>query len=410
MKFNVDLSNGINKELFNDFCLWAYKQKASDILLTGGYPLQIKLNKELLSVSQEVLTTSDVSNILKDIYMASAPEELYEGNPISYKYSFLDPDNDSVISFRCEATGCNDEMTDKGVSLVLRTIPATPPSVEELGVEEKIINMMRSEMGIIIVSGATNSGKSTLVSSLIRWYSCNFRKHIITYEAPIEFTLSGILGQLSTVVQSEVYKHLKDFAKAIKNALRRSPDLIFIGEMRDAETIKEGIVASETGHLVISTLHASSPEQSISRMVNQFDQNEAFSKTVAIMSALRGVITQRLVNKKGGGLTAIKGVLELTPEIRERVENGLGRGEDINYLLKREIGTSGFSMLDNAKVKYSDGLITLTTLLGLIEELGTESDFGEIEGLVTKGFESNNISKEQLDADMKILGGANERR
>ncbi len=406
----VDLTNGFGLTEFNKLCLWAHEKKASDIFLTSDNQIKIKLNKALQNVSESIIDTTQIANVLRHIYMPSAPEELFSGRPISFDHSFLNPEDDSLVGFRVEATCCNDDMTDRGISLVLRTIPATPPSTEELGVEQQIINMMKADSGIIIISGATNSGKSTLAASLIRWYAVNFARVVLTYEAPIEFKLNGFAKQLALVIQSQVYKHIPNFAASIKNALRRSPDLIFVGEMRDEETIREGIKASKTGHLVLSTLHAESPEESVSRMVNEFHRTEAYSKTVDIIGALKGIITQKLVDKKGGGLIALKGVLDLNSEIRGRVEEGLRRDVDISSLLRLEVNTLGFSMLSNAKERYTQGLISLTTLVKQLDETGVTEDYLSLEDLANEALNNEKITLEEFNFDIQMIRGINERR
>lgn len=409
MKFEGDFSSGLNKEVFEDFCLWANKTKASDIFVNSEYPIMMKRHKKMVKVTNQSFETECVARLLRQMYRSSAPEELYEGNPISFNYNFLDPTDDTVLRFRCEATGCNDSMTDKGISIVLRVIPPLPPTVEELRVEKQIVKMMESDSGIIIISGTTNSGKSTLASSLIRWLATSYEKHIITYEAPIEYTLNGFENQSSLVVQSQVYKHLNNFSDCIRNALRRSPDCIFVGEMRDAETIKEGVIAADTGHVVLSTLHASSPEQSVSRMVNEFPKSEQANKAVSIVQALRGIITQQLVNKKGGGLVDVKGVLDVDNDMRDRVLSGLSSGENIIRLLDKEVKVNGFSMVDNAKSKYSSGLITLSTLLGLIRELGNKNDLEGLDVLAKSCFSRKLMTEDELDDDLKVIKGLYER-
>ena len=191
--FECEIKQIFTRESFDQFCLWAYENKASDMFLTSDYPLQVKIDGRIQQVSKQVLTTKVLALLLKDIYLPSAPTDISAGTPESFIYTVLDEKaGDLVTRYRCEATGCDDAMSDKGLSLVVRTIPALPPSVETLGVEQEIQDMMENKFGLVLITGPTGSGKTTLIGSLIRKYAVEKAKVVISYEHPIEFNLSGL--------------------------------------------------------------------------------------------------------------------------------------------------------------------------------------------------------------------------
>jgi twitching motility protein PilT len=211
-------------------------------------------------------------------------------------------------------------------SVVLRVIPNRVPTVEELGLPAQLNEIPAERNGIVLVTGPTGSGKSTSLAAIINKINREKAIHIITIEDPIEYLHPH---QLATINQREVGSDTQTFALALRAALRQAPKVILVGEMRDAETIQIALEASETGHLVLSTLHTIDAAKTIERIVGVFPRNEERQIRTRFAQAFRWVVSQRLIPKKGGGRIAVCEVLRSTSRTREYVQEGEREGKSI---------------------------------------------------------------------------------
>lgn len=359
---------------FDVFLLWASHQNVSDILLQTGEPLGVIRNNQTLTVGKRDIPNHEVAEILREIDQQTSENMIRGGDDRDFQYCVIAEDDlNNACRFRGCATGIYSD-GQQGIEVVLRTIPSIPPTVEMLGVEEEIVNACESEYGLILVTGPTGSGKSTLNAALLSHIATNFRKHILTYEQPIEFDLTNIPGRQSRIAQTDIGKQLPDFPRAIKNALRRKPNIILIGEARDKETIDGCIRASLTGHLVLSTVHTNSVEGTISRLVDEFPPEERKAMTAKIIDSLRLIVHQRLVNKVGGGQVAIKSFLRFTEDLRRHLLAVLSdpKTVDIRPAIRAILESHGQPLMWDIEAKYREGLISETTYDALRMEVGTE--------------------------------------
>jgi twitching motility protein PilT len=211
-------------------------------------------------------------------------------------------------------------------SVVLRVIPNRVPTVEELGLPPQLNEIANERNGIVLVTGPTGSGKSTTLAAVINKLNREKAIHIITIEDPIEYLHPH---QMATINQREVGSDTQTFAMALRAALRQAPKVILVGEMRDVETIQIALEASETGHLVLSTLHTIDAAKTIERIVGVFPRNEERQVRTRFAQAFKWVVSQRLIPKKGGGRMAICEVLRSTSRTREYVQEGEREGKSI---------------------------------------------------------------------------------
>jgi twitching motility protein PilT len=211
-------------------------------------------------------------------------------------------------------------------SIVLRVIPNKVPTVEELGLPTQLNEIPSERNGIVLVTGPTGSGKSTSLAAIINKINREKAIHIITIEDPIEYLHPH---QMATINQREVGSDTQTFALALRAALRQAPKVILVGEMRDAETIQIALEASETGHLVLSTLHTIDAAKTIERIVGVFPRNEERQIRTRFAQAFRWVVSQRLIPKQGGGRIAVCEVLRSTSRTREYVQEGEREGKSI---------------------------------------------------------------------------------
>src|SRR5262245_27595174 len=211
-------------------------------------------------------------------------------------------------------------------SIVLRVIPSKVPTIEELGLPTTLTDIASERNGIALVTGPTGSGKSTTLAAIINKLNRDKAIHIITIEDPIEYLHPH---QTATINQREVGSDTQTFALALRSALRQAPKVILVGEMRDVETIQIALEASETGHLVLSTLHTIDAAKSIERIVGVFPRNEERQVRTRFAQAFKWVVSQRLIPKQGGGRMAVCEVLRSTSRTREYVQEGEREGKSI---------------------------------------------------------------------------------
>jgi twitching motility protein PilT len=212
-------------------------------------------------------------------------------------------------------------------SIVLRVIPNKIPTVEELGIPPQLNEIGNERNGIVLVTGPTGSGKSTTLAAIINKINHDAAVHIITIEDPIEYLHPHIK---STINQREVGADTQTFSLALRAALRQAPKVILVGEMRDVETISIALEASETGHLVLSTLHTIDASKTIDRIVGVFPKNEERQIRTRFSQAFKWVVSQRLIPKQGGGRIAICEILRSTSRTKEYVQEGEREGKSLS--------------------------------------------------------------------------------
>jgi twitching motility protein PilT len=243
------------------------------------------------------------------------------------------------------------------VSIVLRVIPEQTKTSSDLGLPPVIDTITEERRGLILVTGSTGSGKSTTLAAMIDRINAMRRGHIVTIEDPIEFLHKD---KMSFVTQREVDVDTRSFSEALRGALRQDPDVILVGEMRDYETIETALMAAETGHLVLSTLHTLDATETITRIVSSFPAHQQKSVRIQLAGILKGVISMRLVRAaKGAGRVPAVEIMVSTGLIRDYIVN-----EEKTYLIREAIaaGTSQYGMqtFDQSLFNlFQSGLISL---------------------------------------------------
>ena len=265
--------------------------------------------------------------------------------------------------------------------IVLRVIPTKIPTVEQLGIPPQINDVSTERNGIVLVTGPTGSGKSTTLAAIVNKMNREFHMHIITIEDPVEYLHPHIN---STINQREVGTDTQSFGLALRAALRQAPKVILVGEMRDRETISIALEASETGHLVLSTLHTIDAAKTIDRIVGVFPKNEERQIRTRFSQAFRWVISQRLVPKMGGGRIAVCEILRSTARTREYVQEGEREGKSLVDAMNDGIldGMQSFDyevqrLIEAGIVDREVGLSYATNRTNLQLRLDTEGSGGQ---------------------------------
>ncbi len=331
------------------------KLAASDITLQTGEPVFAEVYGRLLRITQRKLSNTEVAEILNLIYGPNGSAQILSGVDIDTHYEFR-PNRNERYRFRVNATGCLVEGHD-AIQISFRTIPSTPPKMSDLKLEPQLVDALAPTQGIVYVTGATGSGKTTLLASIIRDLAEKTDSHrkILSYEAPIEFVYDTITMPTAIVSQSEIPRHLPSFAAGVRNALRRKPRLILVGEARDPETISASIEAALTGHPVYTTLHSNGVAETLRRLVNSFPADEVKARMIDIIETIRVVIWQQLVPSLDGKRIALREFLIFDEQLRDILLDA--KLENISAITRRLLKEYGQPMSLDAKRKFDAGLI-----------------------------------------------------
>ncbi|MBF0558152.1 MAG: PilT/PilU family type 4a pilus ATPase [Nitrospirae bacterium] len=280
-------------------------------------------------------------------------------------------------------------------SIVLRRLSTIIPTIAELKVPEILAEITKEKNGLVLVTGATGSGKSTTLAAVLRLFNETKSIHIITLEDPVEFSHPH---QQATFNQREMGIDFDSFANGLRAALRQAPKVILVGEMRDRETVEIGMSAAETGHLVLSTLHTIDAGQTINRIVGMFEQEEEKQIRTRLADTVRWVVSQRLLPKVGGGRIAAIEIMRTNLRVKESILNGESEGKTFYEII--EAGDSyGMQSFDKAILNfYKDGVITEETAMAYASRkpiVGRGIDLIK----AGKGEKTTDIEGLKLDAD-----------
>lgn len=292
-------------EELKSFVQLAQKKSASDIHLVSGAMPMIRVHGQLAVIKKQMLDALSVQKIATAILKQSQLKQLEEKGDVDVGTMI------AGVGLRI-----NIHKQSEGLALAVRLISAEIPTPEALRFYESMFTIPKMEDGFVIVSGATGSGKSTTLASIVEQINTTSARHIITLEDPIEYRF---INQKSLIEQRQLGSHFSTFAQGLRHVLRQDPDVIVVGEMRDPETISLALTAAETGHLVLSTLHAPNAAEVVERIVNVFEGAEQQQILVQLAATLRMVVSQRLLPKKGGGLVAAREVLVSTIAIQNAI-------------------------------------------------------------------------------------------
>lgn len=297
-----------------NFCC---NHKASDITFQTGEVVFAEIHGRQCRVTQRRLTLQELSDIIKHVYGPNATAMIFSGSDIDTHYR-IKVDKEIEFRFRVNITACYYEGY-QGMQMTLRVISSEPPKLKDLGLEEELLKYLSIPQGIIVVSGATGSGKSTLLASIVAEVCSrpDANLKVLTYEAPIEYVYDKVEMQSSIVSQMEIPRNLTSFAAGVRNALRRKPGLILVGEARDQETIESVIEASLTGHPVFTTVHSNGVADTLRRMVTIFPYEERDARMFDLLETIKIIVWQALLPRPDGKRTAVREYLVFTSEVRD---------------------------------------------------------------------------------------------
>ena len=281
---------------------FAIKAGSSDIHLEEGSPIAIRVNSDI-RILQNVISSDDMTSLLQEIAGEDKLKKYEETGDLDTSIGL-----DGLSRIRINAYVANEKRC-----LTLRILPDDLPLWQDLGLPQPFIDLAQKQRGMVLCTGPTGSGKSTTLAAFINCILETQKRHILTIEDPIEFEFKH--SKTSIIHQREVKRDTQTFASALRAALREDPDVIYIGEMRDLETIQLAITAAETGHLVLGTLHTSSAAKTVERIVDVFPGDQQEQARLQVSTSLLGVMTQTLCKNTKGKRSLAYELMVNTPAI-----------------------------------------------------------------------------------------------
>jgi twitching motility protein PilT len=334
----------------HDFLHYVVDKKASDLHLKAGGPPAIRMHGKLIKTDFPAMSSSDCERAAMELMSEDQAHTFKEKGEADFAFSEQGLGRFRVNVFRQRGS----------IAMACRRVLPGSPGFETLGLPPVVQTLADEQRGLILVTGPTSSGKTTTTAAMVNHINATRSCHVVTIEDPIEILHPD---RKAIINQREIGIDTKDFTVALRAAMRQDPDVIFVGEIRDQETVKAALQAAETGHLVISTLHTTDVSETVNRLIDFFPPHQQKQIRVSLAGSLRGVVSQRLVRRKDG-----KGLL---PAVEVMVMNGRVRDLVLNpeqtHMIRDIIAESdfyGMQTFDQALIKlYRAGLVTLDDAL-----------------------------------------------
>lgn len=323
--------------------------KASDLHITVGYPPVVRINGELKKIEKESLTPSDNLALVKEILDEEKFNKLEEVGELDFSMSVSGLGRFRINIYKQRGT----------YGMAIRSVPLKVPSLDDLGLPSIIGELAMKQRGLVLITGATGSGKSTTLAAMIDKINEEKSCHILTLEDPIEYLHKH---KKSLVNQREIGSDSKSFSNALRAALRQDPDVILVGEMRDLETMRIALTAAETGHLVLSTLHTIGAANTVDRIIDVFPTHQRQQVIMQLSTVLQGVVSQQLLpSADGRGRVLALEIMIANTAIRNLIREGK------THQIQTAIQTGGkykMQTMDNSICQlYKKGAISLETAI-----------------------------------------------
>ncbi len=337
-------------EIINDLLKLAVESGASDIVIKSNKPGYVRMSGRLKPVDMDPITSPEAQAFVEEHCPKVFLQKWEDEGQVDYAYAA-----DGVGRFRVNG------FHQRGlVSIVMRHIKSSVPTFEQLGIQaEPLLNLAKAKDGILLICGATGSGKSSTMAAMLNWINQTMDKHIVTIEDPIEYTFQD---DKSLFQQREIGLDVPNFDLAIKSVLRQNPDIILIGEMRDKETFETAISAAETGHLVFSTMHAATVAQAMTRLFEFFPPEQQVQARRQISGSIRGFICQKLIPAmEGGGRVPTNEILNADAVVKNLILEGQfdklqgileGSGDSSSFSFNKDL----YRLIKAGKISKADGL------------------------------------------------------
>jgi twitching motility protein PilT len=294
-------------EIFRRILATAVEGSSSDVHIKMGTPIVFRINRRLIAIEAPLPTEEWMNAVVETITPRHLKRRLEEEHEIDFSYFLPGVGRFRTNLFQQRGQWC----------LAMRFVKTQVPAFEELGLLPVLKTIANSPRGIVLLAGSTGSGKSTTLAAMIEHINANSRKHIVTLEDPIEYVFED---NQSIIEQREIGLDTMSFEHGLKHVLRQDPDVIMVGEMRDAVSFSAAMSAADTGHLVLSTVHTTNASQSVSRILDFFQADEREQIRRQLAGTLQAVICQRMVNTIAGAMTPALEIMINTPTVKKLIE------------------------------------------------------------------------------------------
>ncbi len=343
----------------DDLLVFCHQMDVSDVTIQTNSPIVVEIHGRIYKITRRRLSNTEVGEILNAIYGPNGTTQIMRGTDLDTHYEAR-PARGERYRYRVNGTGIHVD-GQEGIQITIRTIPSAPPSLQSLNLPPAILDAIAPQEGVIYVTGATGSGKSTLLAAIIKELAEKNDSHrkVLTYESPIEFVYDTVVSPNSIISQSEIPRHLPTFAAGVRNALRRKPRLIMVGEARDTETISAVLEAALTGHPVYTTLHSNGVAETIRRLVGAFPKEERIGRTIDIVETMRLIVCQRLIPSIDGRRVAIREYLVFNENIRDELLDS--DPDQITATTRNLVEKYGQPMRVDVNLKFQENLIDKRT-------------------------------------------------
>ena len=363
--------------------------KASDLHLRAGSPPMLRASGEIAPIANEtVLTSDDIAAMLDSVMLDHNRAEFKEINDTDFAHEIP-----GVARFRGNAL-----RDRKGTGAVFRAIPAAVVTVEQMGITPEVQRLCHLTKGLVLVTGPTGSGKSTTLCALIDLINRTRSDHVITIEDPIEFVHES---KKCLITQRHVGVHTSSFKQALRAALREDPDIVLVGELRDLETVSMAIETAETGHLVFGTVHTSTAVSTVDRVIDQFPPDRQAQIRVMLSESLKGVISQVLCKKVGGGRVAAREIMLSTPSVSNLIREGKTFQLPSVLQTSKRLGMVTMNdalieLVDGGKVEPQEAYLKATDkagILNMLKQRGKDVSFADPDDAKAAGMVSEPPTK-----------------
>ena len=332
------------RDRLNKYLEFLIQNGGSDLHIKSGAVIRGRIHGELVKFSKTPFLKEDAMTLAKELLITRFPE-LIEKKSVDFTYKLNEDYRFRVnIFFQID-----------GISAVFRTIPVKIPEIDDLGLPPSIKDICDTAMrGVVLLTGPTGSGKTTTIASMINRINRQRTSHVVTIEDPVEFVVKD---DKCIINQRAIGEDCNNFADSLRAALREDPDVIFVGEMRDLETIETALHAAETGHLVFSTVHTIDAKETVNRIIAMFEQAEQERIRMTLASVLEAVISQRLARTVEGKRVAVVEILRKNTRIKDMILDA--RDDEIPDAIADGRNTYGMQTFDQHLLDlYRDGVIT----------------------------------------------------
>ncbi|WP_284618468.1 PilT/PilU family type 4a pilus ATPase [Aquabacterium humicola] len=333
----------------NDLLRLMISRNGSDLFLTADFPPAIKVDGKVTKVSPQPLTGQHTMALARSVMNDKQAAEFEKTKECNFAIA-----PQGIGRFRCNAF-----IQMGNIGLVFRTIPQVLPTIDQLGLPQVMKDISMTKRGLVIMVGATGSGKSTTLAAMVDWRNEHSHGHIITIEDPVEFVHAH---KNCIITQREVGLDTEGWEQALKNTLRQAPDVILMGEIRDRETMEHAVAFAETGHLCMATLHANSSNQALDRIINFFPEERRQQLLMDLSLNLKGIVSQRLLpREEGKGRIAAVEIMLNTPLVSDMIFKG--EVGELKELMKRSrehgmqtFDQALFDLFEAGLISYEDAL------------------------------------------------------